>query len=134
MYIPRVRLTIRGMMVVVALAGLTFAAFRVNPAIGVLVGSVSCLTLIRVLGVIGRANAGGTPLGRAGIVRCSLALAFIVASLLVVSMLPSLFIFPIINRARMHETPRLHADDVLWICVAALMGIPIASVFRRRLW
>jgi hypothetical protein len=133
MVIPRARLTVRGLIVAVALAGFRVAAPRVHAALGVLVLSISCLSFLRVLEVAGRCRNMRKALNGVGVVRCALGSGLIAALILFSSLLLDLLIYPIANRARMHETPRIRVEHVACICIGSLMGIPIDSALGRRL-
>jgi hypothetical protein len=86
------RITVRRMMVVIAVAGLCFATFRIHPSLGGLVASVFCLSLMRIFGTIDRSQARGTPMRCAEVVRISVGSALIAATFLLASLIPSVFI------------------------------------------
>lgn len=128
------RITTRRLMVAVFVAGLCLAACRVNPALGCLVTAISCLTLLRIFGEIDRNQSQGHSMPAARLVRTSLASVLVSSTILVLSLLPALCLFPFFNLPHMHETPSIRPDNIVGIVICALVTIPIASLLRRRLW
>jgi len=71
----------------------------------------------------------------AELLRTSLGSALIATTILVASLLPALFILPMINVSpRMHQTPGIYTEDIVGIVIAAVLAFPIAALLRRRLW
>ena len=134
MSLPRVQFSVRWMLVVVAVAGVSLAAFRIHPALGVFVAGVSSLALVRVFGAVERRKAESQQTGSAELVRTSIVSLLIALVILVASCVPGFFIFPLTNATRMHETPRVTAVGLVGIGISGLLGIPIASFLRRRPW
>jgi hypothetical protein len=123
------------MIVVVAAAGVCYVAIRAHPSLGALVAGITGLALIRTFEAIDRFGLKGTTLRPTDVVRSFLVSTFIAGTILLAALLPSFCLFAVINAPRTgHLTPRVRAEDLVGIVIAALVGLPIASLMRRRLW
>ena len=128
------RLSVRGLMLAVALAAVCLAAFRLHFSLGCFVWCVLSLALLRTSQAVKRLHANGLSAGRRTRLRLFLSSVAVSSTILVVSLLPSLCIIPIIAAPQMHHIPEFGREGVLGICVSAMLSIPIVTMLRRRLW
>jgi hypothetical protein len=133
------RITVRQMMVLVAIAGLVMAAARTHLALGGFVASIFCLPLIRVYGAIDASWEKGAPTRSTEVVKTTLSSALVTATIMVPCLVTSLlffFFFDVFTGPRTaHPQPIvLDVKTIASIVIAAAMAFPIAWIPRRRWW
>lgn len=129
------RLTVRGMMVLVAIAGVSSAAFRVHPALGCPVLSVLGLAALRTPTATDRLRGKGYAIRPWTVIRVFLNSLLVASTILAISLIPIILILPFYNRpAHYHYTFRFGWPQVVGIGVSALLAIPIITRMKRRLW
>jgi hypothetical protein len=121
-------------MVVVVLASLCLAAFRLHPSLGCFVTAVFCLAIIRTFGTIDRLGAIGSSMSLSKVIRTFIASVVVALTILVVSLLPGLCLMPVFSWTPMHQTPEFGFSSKMGIVISALIAITIASRLRRSLW
>lgn len=126
------------MIIIVALLGGIFAAFRDYPALLAAIGGMSCLGLIRTFEAIDHASAivqARCPIKVVQTFIMSMLIGFIILAISIVPgicyllfMYPS--VFDLLIRGK-HVPLNLDLNVIL---IAALMTVPITSFLRRRIW
>ena len=126
------RLTVRGMMVLVAIAGVSSATARVHPALGFFVFSVLGLAAIRTFGSIGCLQSMSVSVRSFKAGRIFLSSTIVAATVFAAPLLSGLCLILLMPRP-LHYVPD-YRSLIGEIVVAALMAMPIVVLLRRRLW
>jgi hypothetical protein len=135
MRLPRVRYTVRRMMLLVAAFAASMALGRVSPAVGITAAVLLVLALIRSFEVIDRFHALDrliTPALALGTFLSSICAA---AGIFVGSCFPAFvaYEFAFASRPTSCSGP-LVSEIIMPMCVAAAVGLLFACLLRRQLW
>jgi hypothetical protein len=127
-----VRLTVRRLMVWVALLALASALIRLYPALAALAASVFSLALIRTWEKIDRSRSAGRSMRAMEIVASCLYSLVVAVTILGASFFPALGMLSTLSAWR--RGPGLDDALIMYIMLSALLGMLIAYLLRRIMW
>lgn len=119
------RLSVRRIMALALMAGVSLAAARLHPALGCFTAAASGLALIRTFGKIDRS----LKMDSSEVIGTFFASVAVSTTIIVTSIMPGICLLPMIDQPEMHSVMK-----VVGLGVAALLALPIAIVMRRKLW